>query len=891
VAAQEIPWHALERDAVERELGAHPEGLSEPEVEERRALHGPNALEEAPPPSALALLVRQFRSPLIYILLAAGVVTVLVDELIDAAVIGAVLVLNAIIGFTQERRAEVSVRALMQLLSPRTRVVRAGREREIESRALVPGDVVLLESGMRVPADVRLVVANALTVDESLLTGESVPVGKRVATVAAAAPLAERSGMAYAGSIIATGRARGYVVATGGRTELGRIAEQIRAERDTGTPLQHRMDRLARVIVIAVAASCGAGFALGIALGYPVTEMFTLAVALAVAAIPEGLPVVLTITLAVGVSRMARRNAVVRRLPAVETLGSTSCIGSDKTGTLTENRMTVEELRAGGVAARPGAAEAPPLEGDDGALRLAAVVGVLANEAEAWRSDGRLEARGDPTEVALLLAADRLGYPHQEIRAAYDSFAEIPFEPERQYSASIRHRDGRWFTAAKGAPERILSMCRDAIGPGGRAPLDRRRVAEEAAEMASRGLRVLALAWREHAAAPSGPEDVREPEELSFVGLVGMMDPPRAGVRDAIAGCRAAGIRVAMITGDHAATASAIARQIGIHEGEAPVLTGVDLAGLDDEALRARVRHILVFARVAPDQKLRIVKALQANGEVVAVTGDGVNDGPALKAADIGVAMGRSGTDVAREAADMVLTDDDFVSIYAAVQEGRVTFDNVRKATFFLVSTGAAAIVSILAALVLGMPIPFVAAQLLWLNLVTNGLQDVALAFEPGEPGVLERPPRPRREGILSRVLWERTAVSGVVIAVGTLVNFSWALDRFDSLEEARTVALTTMVLFQMFQVGNSRSEYTSIFRIDPLSNRFLFFATAGALAVHVGALYFAGTQFVLRVVPLQDLEAWARIVGAAATILVAVELHKWLRRGGAPRAAPIVAS
>ncbi len=868
-------------------LGTGALGLTRTTASARLTQHGPNQLEETPPTPLLLVFLHQFQSPLIYILLAAGVVTLLLGELIDAGVIAAILVINAVLGFTQERRAEVSVRALMRLVSPKARVVREGREWEVESRELVPGDLVLLESGTRVPADLRLVSATGLTVNESLLTGESLPAHKRAGTLEEEVPVSDRKNMAYTGSVVASGRGRGYVVATGGSTELGRIAGSLRDETELATPLQDRMDRFARVVGIVVGVGSLVGFLIGVLRGESVGHMFMVAVALAVAAIPEGLPVVLTITLAVGVSRMAKRRAIIRKLPAIETLGSTTVIGSDKTGTLTENRMTVQEVWAGGrfysltdeTLDAESLAEHPP-------LYLTLLTGVLTNEAEVYQGERGLETRGDPTEAALLLAADKLGLRHEAARAHWGSYAEIPFESERQYSASIREREGARSVFVKGAPERVLAMCRTQQGEAGPEPLDASTVSQAAASLAGRGLRVLAMACRRMDGEAPRPEEVGEPEGLTFLGLTGMMDPPRAGVREAVAACQGAGIRVVMITGDHAATARAIGRELGL-AGSGEVLTGRELESLDEEGLRRRVKDVSLYARVAPEQKLRVVRALQKEGAVVAVTGDGVNDAPALKAADIGVAMGRGGTDVAREASDMVLADDNFVSIVNAVEEGRVTFDNLRKTTFFLISTGAASILVILASLALGWPLPFLPAQLLWLNLVTNSLQDIALAFEPGEKGVLTRPPRPRGEGFISGLLWERTALSGLVIGVGTLAVFRWELGLTGSVPAAQTAALTTMVLFQMFQVGNARSETQSVFLRSPFSNPFLFWATAAALLVHVGALFFGPTQYVLRVVPLTDTGTWLRIITVAASIIVAVELHKLLRRSSAPHLNP----
>jgi Ca2+-transporting ATPase len=881
---QTTVWHTLEPDAVALRLATSSDGLMQDEARRRLERDGPNELAEAPPTSALVVLLHQFRSPLIYILLVATLVTLVLEEFIDAGVIAAVLLLNAAIGFSQERRAEQSVRALMRLMAPKARVIREGREWEIEGRDLVAGDVVLLESGARVPADLRLYSTTALRVDESLLTGESLPVTKSTAAFDVPdRPLADRTNLAFMGTVVASGRGRGYVVATAARTELGLIAESIRGEPDTESPLQTRIKRFAHLVGLAVAVSAGLSFLIGIGVGESPAHMFMVAVALAVAAVPEGLPVVVTITLALGVRRMAKRQAIIRRLPAVETLGSTTVIGSDKTGTLTENRMTVREIWSAGQALSIGEDGAPadmrktPSLESASPLELTLLAGVLTNEAELYRHNGAIETQGDPTEAALLVAAAALGVEPAAARNAYPAVEELPFEPERQYSASVRRHGSEYILFVKGAPERLLAMCRRQATAEGTGPLERDAVLRAARDLGSRGLRVLAMAYR---AVPDAPPEGEMPprEDLTFLGLQGMLDPPRARVREAILGCQEAGIRVVMITGDHAETALAIGSQLGIAPPGTSPLTGAELDELDDAQLLTRVPDTPVYARVAPEHKLRVVQALRANGEVVAVTGDGVNDAPALKAADIGIAMGKSGTDVAREASDMVLADDNFVSIHAAVEEGRVTFDNLRKVTFFLVSTGAAAVIMILTTLTIGWPLPLVPAQFLWLNLVTNGLQDVALAFEPGEPGVLRRPPRPRSEGIMSRLLWERTIVAGIVMAAGTLALFRWELDQTGSLTRAQTVALTTMVLFQMFHVGNARSDYLSVFRRSPLSNPFLFLATTAALFIHIGAIYFGPTQIVLRVEPIEA-EAWIRIVAVAMTVVVTVELHKLIRR------------
>jgi magnesium-transporting ATPase (P-type) len=880
-------WHALDTHAVERVLEAGVHGLTQAEARARLERYGPNQLAEEPPVPAVVVFLRQFKSPLIFILLAALVVTLVLRDNLDAAVIAAVLVLNAVIGFAQERKAEGAVRALMQLIVPRARVLRDGREREIDSRELVPGDVVVLESGVRIPADLRLTSVNALRLDESLLTGESVAVTKSTEPVATSAVVADRACIAYAGTSVTTGRGIGLVVATGDATELGAIAEVMRGEAIRETPLQRRMERFAKLVGITLGSSAAVAFVSGVILGEPVKDMFLVAVALAVSAVPEGLPVAVTITLAIGVRRMAHRNAIVRRLPAVETLGSTTVIGADKTGTLTENRMTVLDIwtaghhfeLAGGVPDGEFVEDGEPAAIDDErSLHLTLLAGVLTNEADLHWSDEDLVTTGDPTEVALLLSALTAGLDAAEVRLAYPTFADIPFEPTQRYSASVRSRRGQHIVFVKGAPERVIEMCTEVLTDDGPEPIDPADAADAARELAARGRRVLAFAYRPFP-TPLADPSLEEPEGLVLLGLQAMSDPPRPGVRESIATCHDAGMRVMMITGDHVETAQAIAAQVGITSpGHDEAITGGELDRMDDDQLAGRVGDLAVVARSSPENKLRIVRALQATGEVVAVTGDGVNDAPALKAAEIGIAMGERGTDVAREAAEMVLADDNFVSITAAVEEGRVTFDNIRKVTFFLVSTGAAEVAALVVAVWLRWPLVLLPAQLLWLNLVTNGLQDLALAFEPAEKGVLQRSPRRPSEGILDRVMWERVVIAGIVMAAGMLVMFRTELDRTDSLVHAQTVALTTMVVFQVFQAGNSRSESESILRRSPWSNRFLFLATVAALSIHIAALYLPPTQYVLRVEPIEP-GTWLQIVAVAATILVAMELHKLVRR------------
>ncbi|WP_107491111.1 cation-translocating P-type ATPase, partial [Thermobifida fusca] len=896
-AAVDRQWHTVAAHEVFPALETSPDGLTEEEARRRLAEYGPNRLEEAPPPSAVAVFLRQFASPVIAILLFALLLTVVLREWLDAAVIAAALLVNAGIGFVQERKAEQAVRALMNLSQPRARVVRDGRRREVESTDLVPGDVVFIESGSRIPADIRLVEAHALEVDESLLTGESEPVVKSTATAAADAGVGDRSGVAFSGTMVVSGRGMGVVYATGRRTELGAIAGLLKSEPETATPLKERMTRLSRVIVAATLVSALLVMAIGLVRGGDPMELLLVAVALAVAAVPEGLPIVLTVALAVGVTRMARRNAIVRRMLAVEALGSATVIGSDKTGTLTENRMTVRRLwspaggEAGPAAVTPywGNITELPLEQVDPYVLLV-LCGALTNEATMASEEGR-EASGDPTEVALLEAAYDAELLHTARDVRFPKTAEVHFEPARRFSATARRWGNREVLFVKGAPERVVEMCDAQVGrveagrwqPAALRPGELHAAGER---MAAEGLRLLALAVSRPYEPGAASVDPHDPSGLVLLGLVGIMDPPRPGVREAVQDCREAGVRVVMITGDHAVTARAIAAELGICEPDAPVLTYQQIAGLDDEELRAAVAQVNVYARIPPEGKLRLVRALEANGEVVAVTGDGVNDAPALKAASVGVAMGQEGTDVAREAAEIVLADDNFTTIVHAVEEGRVTFNNIRRAVFFLVSIGAAMVVALTVSTLLGWPLLMVPAQLLWLNLVTSGVQDIALVFERAEPGLLRRPPRSVHEGILSRLLWQRVGVTGVVMAAGTLAMFWWEWQRTASLTAAQTMALTTMVVFMAFQAGNARSDTRSVLGMPLRYNPYLVVAVAGSFALHVAALYFPPTQVLLRVEPL-DAAAWARIAAVAVSVVVVVELEKMVRRAWARHGEP----
>jgi len=876
-------------------LAAPLTGLTDAEAADRLARLGPNRLEPPAPPSRWGIWWRQFRSPLIYVLLVAAGIALALGESSDAVFILCVLLLNAVIGFVNEVRAEREVRALSRLVRARARVRRGGRTLDVDGEEVVPGDLLLLESGDRVCADLRLVETRGLRVDESVLTGESVPVEKEdSARLEGPTPLAERRNMGFAGTLVASGRGLGLVVATAAGTEVGEIAAQVGAARHEPPPLVRRMERFARRLGAIAIALCGGLVAIGTVQGQPIGEVLLGAVALAVSAIPEGLPVALTVALAVGTSRMARQRVVVRNLPAVEGLGSCSVIATDKTGTLTHNQLTVERVAAGArtfeVSGRGYAPEGQVssqgrtvvLAGESRLFRLLRA-GILSNEGGlVRRSDGtgEWEWSGDPTDVALLSLAVKAGLDTAALRQAHDTVAGIPFEAERRYSASFHRGERGGLVCVKGAPEQVIGMCSEEPGAesgNSLRPLDREAARAATEALMREGFRVLALAERETPEPVSAQGAPDEPRDLVFLGLVALEDPPRAGVRDSIRSCAEAGIHVVMVTGDHAVTARAIAERVGLGGPGDPVLTGSEVEALDDEALAARIASTSVVARAAPADKIRVVRAAQSGGAYVAVTGDGVNDAPALRQADLGVAMGRSGSDVAREAADLVITDDDFSSIVVGVREGRVAWDNIRKVTYLLISTGAGEVLAVTGALLAGLAVPFTAVQLLWLNLVTNGIQDVALAFEPGEPDVLRRPPRPPREGLFDRVMIERTLLAGVVFGGVGLVSFAGWLAEGRSVEEARSLLVQLFVLFEIFHIGNSRSETHSVFRLSPFSNPVLLLGTLLALGVHLLALHTPFLQRLLGISP-PTLDEWLSLLLAATSIVVVMELHKLLR-------------
>jgi Ca2+-transporting ATPase len=891
---QETPWHAMTTERALDLLASSPQGLSEEEAARRLGEHGRNRLPGREPPTLAQILLHQFLSPLIYILLAAAAVAIALGDFTDAGFILAVVLLNAGLGTFQEWRAERSAAGLQQLLKMVARVRRGGAERSVEAEELVPGDVVLLESGKRVPADLRLLVAQGLEIDESFLTGESMPVAKTAQALSRDLQISERSSVAFAGSTVMTGRGVGLVVATGLGTEVGRIAETVSSSETTKPPLVQRMERFARQISLVVLMACALLAGVALSRGMPLLDVFFLSVALAVSAIPEGLPVAMTVALSIATNRMARRNVIVRKLTAVEGLGSCTFIASDKTGTLTVNRQTARLLvlptgERFGVSGEGFAGEgevtaeggAPLDERSRPQVERLSRAGVLCNEARLSRAGGAWEHDGDAVDVALLALGYKLGLESAAVRRAVEVTGMIPFESSRSFAATFYATEGRHRVAVKGALEVLLPRCRTMLTHEGPADLDAERIETQAAELAESGHRFLAVAEGELSArageSSPGEEDL---PPLTLLGLVGLIDPPRPEAREAIAKCRRAGIEVAMVTGDHPLTALAIARELGIAGAEDRVVTGKELERLADPASQAYVeatRDARVFARVAPLQKLHIVEALQRAGHFVAVTGDGVNDAPALKKANIGVAMG-SGTDVAKDTAALIVTDDNFASIEAGVEEGRFAYDNIRKVTYLLISCGAAEVLLFVLALLTGLPLPLLPVQILWLNLVTNGIQDVALAFEGGEPGSMNRPPRRPTEGIFNRLMVQQTALSGLTMGLVVFANWYGLLAMGISEFDARNRLLLLFVLLQNFHAFNCRSEHESVLRVPLSSNRILVLGILAAQGLHILAMHVPFTQKLLHIAPIK-LAEWIIPFLMASTIMVVMELFKVLRR------------
>lgn len=880
----ETAWHTLEPDTVERILEATDAGLASSEAAARLERFGRNELPQEAPPAWWQIAVGQFRSPLIYILGVAALLSLAINEPTDAGFISAVLLLNALIGGYQEWKAEQSAQSLKKLLHIRASVERDGETSDISAEEVVPGDVVWIESGNRVPADMRLLHAHGLEVDESLLTGESMAVLKDATWIGdEAAPLGDRLNMAFAGATVSRGRGMGIVVETGLRTHVGRLARDVIATEGGRPPLLIRMERFTHVIALFVVTAAIVIGTLGVLFGgQTIAEMCLFSVALAVSAIPEGLPVAMTVALAIATTRMARRGVIVRKLTAVEGLGSCTLVATDKTGTLTVNEQTIREVRLAnghtfevtgqgfvpdGQVLRTGIPLDPCSDSD---LDSVARAGVLCCEADLHHRNGHWVWRGDAVDVAFLSFGHKLSWIREHTLALHPQVNQIPFEPERQFAASYHRFEDGIRVLVKGAPERVLGMCDLTDGD----EQDRHATADG---MADRGFRVLALA---EGMAADVTEDTTptEPVDLTFLGFVGMIDPLRAGVREAVQQARQAGVDVCMVTGDHRVTALAIARDLGMASDPSQVRVGSELLHKTNDQLDELVRGVSVFARVGPHQKLQIVDAARRAGHFVAVTGDGVNDAPALQTANIGVAMGKSGTDVAREAAELVISDDNFSTIVGGIDEGRIAFDNIRKVIYLLISTGAAELVMVALAVVSRLPLPLLPVQLLWLNLVTNGIQDVALAFEPGEGDTLHRRPRSPNEPIFNRLMIERTIVAALVMGGVGFGAFAWMLGsdwNETQLATARNSSLLLFVLFENLHIGNCRSETKSAFRLSPLRSPVLLAGTATAFLIHVVAIY---ADFGQRILGTQSVPTthWFGLIGLALSVLIAMEIHKW---------------
>ncbi len=870
----------------------HERGLDPDEAAHRLKAEGPNALPRVDRRGPLVRFLVQFHHPLIYVLLAAAVATLLLGEVVDAGVILAVVLINAGIGFVQEARAEQALDALMAMVRTHATVVRDGVRHRIASEELVPGDLVVLETGDRVPADLRFVTAHELQIDESALTGESVPVEKAPLALPAETALADRANMAYAGGLVTRGRGHGVVVATGADTEIGRIHRLVGEAEVLQTPLTRKIGRFSRVLTVLILGLAALAFALGTVRGEPVDEMLTAAVALAVGAIPEGLPAVVTITLAIGVSRMARRRAIIRRLPAVETLGSTTVICTDKTGTLTANAMTVTTIVAGGrdhpVTGTGYAPEGQVL--DDGgvadldllpALRECLVAGALCNDTRLTVTAGRRDVAGDPTEAALLVAAEKAGLGPDQLRRRLPRVDAMPFDSDRRYMATL-HRDGsgRIVAYVKGAVERLLDMAADELrADGSVTPVDAGATHARADELAGKALRVLAMGRVELPAGTTRLTDQVLDGRVTLLGLQAMFDPPRPEAITAVAACRDAGIEVKMITGDHAGTARAIAERFAIGHGSTPVVvTGTELATCPDADLPDLVAGTAVFARVSPEQKLRLVRSLQASEHVVAMTGDGVNDAPALRRADIGVAMGEGGTEVAKEAADMVLTDDNFASIEAAVEEGRGVFDNLRKFITFILPTSIGQGLVILMAIALATTLPILPVQVLWVNMTTAVALGLVLAFEPPEAGVMRRPPVPPSRPLLTRSLTGRIALVSALMLVGAFGLFEWTLGQDESVAVARTVAVNVFVVVQVAYLLNCRSLDRPMWRVGLFSNRWVPAGLTAMLGLQLLFTYAPWMNRLFHSAPIHP-TWWLWITAVGVVVFSLVEVEKWLRR------------
>ncbi len=897
-------WHSLSIEEVFERLGSGEGGLTNAEAKRRLEDHGPNELEEGKGQGGLSLLIEQVNNPLIAVLALAAIISLLANKRIDAIVIFAVICINTFLGFYKEYKAEEAILALQSQASPEARVLRdcpqdgPCQETRIKARELVPGDVILLEAGAKVPADARIMEAANLEADESMLTGESVPARKTADALAGDLSIGDRENVLFAGTIITQGRAKALVFSTGMATEMGKIAGMITRTGKTATPLKGRTLDLSKKLMLLALVASSITLVAGLLRGFEFIELALFTLAMAVSAIPEGLPAVITVTLAVGVSRMAKRNAIIRKLDAVEALGSVTVICTDKTGTLTTNQMTVQKIFLGkgmvdvsGVGFRPegefqiggqriDAASDPDLSAF---LRIAALCNDSVLKASEDGDSVGWKILGDPTEGALIVASAKAGLDRDRLAEDHPRIDEIPFDSSKKYMATVhRTPEGGAVAFLKGAPEVILSFSSEILVDGRTEGLDRGRkedLLKASGDMAAGALRVLAMAYRELDEAEVGSFKEAGPEGLVFAGFSGMIDPPRPEAITSIALCKRAGIKVMMATGDHKITAEAIAKEIGIASEGSKILTGSDLEEMDDAALEDVIEDVAVFARVSPEHKFRIVEALRKRGHIVAMTGDGANDAPALKSAEVGIAMGIAGTDVTKETAEMILTDDNFRSIVSAVEEGRVIFENIRKVVKYLVSTNAGEILTIITAITILMinALIFTPVQILWVNLVTDGLMGISLAMEPKEKNIMDQPPRRPGEKIINREILQNVIFVAIFMAAGTLFIFTREWNGGEILR-AQTMGFTTMAMFQVFNALNCRSRTNSIFRMGFFSNRYLIGAVVLSLTLQILVTVVPLFQVALGTIAL-SLEDWAMIFLVSSTVLFGDELRKLVSR------------
>lgn len=885
-------WHTKSTDAVFELLVTSADGLSKEEIENRQTKYGPNRLAETKTRGPLLRFLSQFHNVLIYVLIAAAVVTAILQHWVDAGVIFGVVIINAIIGFVQEGKAEDALRAIKQMLSSNAMVKRGGRQITVRAEDLVPGDIVMLQSGDKVPADLRLFRVKGLQVQEAALTGESMAVSKITDAVAEQSVIGDRRCMAFSGTIVTHGQGAGVVVATGAQTQIGHISTLVADVEMVTTPLLRQIAQFGHWLTIGILVLAILNFAFGLLVhNYLLTDMFLASVSLAVAAIPEGLPAIMTITLAIGVQRMASRNAIIRKLPAVETLGAVTVICSDKTGTLTRNEMTVRSIStvrhlfdlAGAGYDPHGAitlANKDVLLEDRPLLQEALRAAVLCNDAALENNNNIWQVHGDPMEGALLVAGLKAGLDLELETKNFPRTDLIPFESEHRYMSTLHHsHTGEAFIYLKGAPERVIAMCASQRTYEGEQPLDKQYWLSRIEEMADRGQRVLAIATRPVTNAHRELQISDVENGMTMLALFGIIDPPRTEAINAVHDCRTAGIRVKMITGDHGITARAIARQLKLDNFN-DMLTGEDIDLLSDDDLSRRVLDVDVFARVNPEHKLLLVRLLQEQGMIVAMTGDGVNDAPALKRADMGTAMGRNGTEAAKEAAEMVLTDDNFASIVHAVEEGRTVYDNIKKAILFILPTNGGEALIILAAILLGFKqLPLTPVQILWVNMITAVTLALALAFEPPEKKVMQRPPRNAHEPILTPHLIWRIVFVSIILMCGTFGLFLWEMDRGVSIEHARTVAVNTLVMFEIFYLFNSRYISESVFSWDGFTgNRYVLIAIGVLITFQLGFTYLPPMQSLFGTTAI-GYDIWLRIVLVSSLVLFLVELEKYFVR------------